>query len=140
MRGAKIFVLQVKDIIRTGIFVLIGLLLIILLVMALLPKKEASAQAVYAPGTYTAQIILHNKPVNIEVTVSEHDIMGIALTGMEESQELFYPLFKPTMSHLSKEVVKQQTTNIPTTADSAVTSNILLRAIRAALAQAMAVN
>ena len=139
MRGAKIFVLQLKDLIRTGLFILAGLLLIFLLVWAMLPKKEAATAAVYAPGTYTAQIILHSKPVNVEVTVSEHAIMGISLTGMEEAQDLFYPLFKPTMTRLSKEIVQQQSTNIPTTADSAITSNILLQAIRAALAQAIAI-
>jgi len=136
MGGAKIFVLQLKDLIRTGLFVVAGLLLILVLVWAMLPKK-ADAAALYEPGTYVAQIILHNKPVNVEVTVSELAIMDIALTGMEEAQEVFYPLFKPTMARLSKEVLQTQTTDVSTGTDSAMTGGILLKAIRAALAQAM---
>jgi len=137
MSGARIFVLQLKDLIRTGIFVLVGLLLIVFLVWVMLPKKAASASEVYNPGTYTAQIVLHSKPVNVEVTVSTQEITGVTLTGMEEAQEVFYPLFKPTMSFLSQEVVRAQTTDITIDTESAMTGEILLKAIRAALAQAI---
>jgi len=137
MGGAKIFVLRLKDLIRTGIFVVLGLLLICFLVWMILPKKIVDAATTYNPGTYSAQIILHNKPVNIEVSVSDEEIKGIALTGMEESQEVFYPLFKPTMNQLSQEIVRAQTTDIAIETESAITSEILLKAIRAALAQAM---
>jgi len=136
MGGVKVFVLRLKDVIRTGLFVLAGLLLICILVWALLPKKPAAA-TLYEPGVYSAQIVLHSKPVNVEVTVSTNEITDITLTGMAETQAVFYPLFRPTMEHIAKEVLASQTTDIASPVDSAFTSGILLRAIRAALAQAM---
>ena len=137
MSGARIFVLRLKDVIRTGIFVLIGLLLIVFLVWVMLPKKTTERASVYMPGTYAAQIVLHSKPVSIEVTVSDEEITEVALIGMEAEQEMFYPLFKPTMSYLSEEVVRAQSTDITMDAESAMTGEILLKAIRAALAQAI---
>ena len=136
MGGVKVFVLRLKDVIRTGLFVLAGLVLIMVLVWALLPKKQTAA-ALYTPGVYVAQIVLHSKPVNVEVTVSEDAITKLELTGMAASQASFYPLFAPTMDRLAREVLAAQDTNIESPVDSAVTSEILLRAIRAALAQAM---
>jgi len=137
MGGVKVFVLRLKDVIRTGLFVLAGLVLILILVWALLPKKAAPTATLYEPGVYAAQIILHNKPISVEVTVSEDEITNIVLTGMAETQAVFYPLFQPTMDRLAREILTSQTTEIEAPADSAMTSDILLRAIRTALAQAM---
>jgi len=136
MRGTKIFVLQLKDLIRTGIFILVGLLVITLLIWVLLPKKPAASAALYIPGTYSAQIILHNKPVTVEVTVSDSAIIDVALMGMVQTQDVFYPLFRPTMNQLSLEIIEKQSVDITADADAAFTSDILLTAIRTALEQA----
>ncbi len=137
MGGTKIMVFQLKELIKTGIFVLIGLILIIALIVFILPKNtNDSAFNGYAPGSYAAQIILHSKPVEVVVTVSDKEITNIELLNMKSDQEAFYPLFKPTLKELSKQVIKYQTTKITTSTETAVTSKILLNAIDAALKQA----
>jgi len=119
-----------------GIFILAGLAVLIALIFLLQPKKE-KGEAMYNPGTYTAQIVLHNKPVLVEVTVTADEITAVGLTDLEESQEVFYPLFRPTMDELSKEVVLYQTANIPVGDEAPVTGKILLEAINNALLQAV---
>lgn len=136
MGGTRIVVLQLKQIIRMGIFVLVGLGLIIAFIWFLTPRDKSGSSALYIPGTYAAQIILHNKPVSVEVTVNETEITNVELKDMLEVQEVFYPLFKPTMESLSKEILQKQSTNVSTSADTAVTSQILLDAVNVALEQA----
>jgi len=140
MVKSRFVVLQMKDIVRTGIFVAIGLVLLIALIWAIMPRGAASEMGArnFVPGTYTSYIIIHNRPIGVNVTVDEDKIIDITLSDMAESQEVFYPLIRPTMALLSQEVIDRQTTNIEAPADAAITGRILLDAINNALMQAAA--
>jgi len=141
MGGTRIVVWKMKDLIKIGIIAVVGLAAIIALVIALTPSGGGSAgatgRAVFVPGTYSAQIILHNEPVNINVTVSEREITAIEMTDMLPSQQIMYPLFKPTMETLSREIIRRQTTNVTVDSSAVVTSSILLNAVNVALEQAV---
>ena len=127
-----------KDIVRTGIFIIIGIVLLIVLIWAIMPRSGGGDAGVYnfIPGTYTSYIIIHNQPISVSVTVDENAIIDISLSDMAESQEVFYPLFRPTMATLSQQVIDKQSTNIDTPIEAAITSRILLDAIDNALMQA----
>jgi len=140
MVKSRFIVLQMKDIVRTGIFVLIGIILLIVLIWAIMPRGERTtdigAMGAFVPGTYTSYIILHNQPISVSVTVGEDEIIDIVLSEMAETQEVFYPLIRPTMTALSQQVITLQSTNIEAPIETAVTSRILLDAINNALIQA----
>lgn len=136
MGGTKIIVIQLKEIIKTAIFALIGLLLIIALVYFFLPKDKNSDEALYIPGTYKAQVILHNSPVDVNVTVSANSIDQVWLSTLEEVQEVFYPLVQPTMEVLASEIVRTQSLDISMNNENSVTCKILLDAVKLAVQQA----
>lgn len=142
MSGTKIFVLQLKDLIKSAVFAAIGLLLIILLIYLFVPRSKAQTDpetaSGYIPGTYTSEIVLHNNPVSVEVTVTESEIVSVDLKNMAETQEVFYPLFSPTMENLSKEIVRYQSIDITPSAEYPVTEQILLNAVNVALDKAKA--
>jgi len=127
-----------KDIIRTGIFVVIGIALLIVLILAIMPRgaRDDAAFGSFIPGTYTSYIIIHNQPIVVSVTVDEDAIIDITLSEMAETQEVFYPLIRPTMATLSRQVIETQSTNIEAPIEAAITSRILLDAINNALMQA----
>ncbi|MCL2360616.1 MAG: hypothetical protein FWC73_02245 [Defluviitaleaceae bacterium] len=141
MGGTRIFVLKLKDLIRIGIFVLLGLALIILLLVLLVPRGRgagAEPEAEYPsgrfiPGTYVSTIVLNDGPVQVRVTVSENEILMIYLTGMDDVQRTFYPLFEPTMRDLAEEVLRHQSAYIEPQTDYPVTTGILQDAVIAAL-------
>jgi len=146
MGGTKIFVLQLKDLIRIGLFTLLGLALIILLLVLLVPRGRSQApedEAAYpapaqrfVPGTYVSRIILNGEPVQVRVTVSQNDILVLYLAGMDETQRTFYPLFEPRMRDLAEEVLRHQTVAFSPRTDYPVTTGILRRAVADALGQA----
>ncbi|MCL2528142.1 MAG: hypothetical protein FWE42_06945 [Defluviitaleaceae bacterium] len=147
MGGTRIFVLQMKDLIRIGIFALLGLALIILLLVLLVPRgrgavpeEEAmyTASGRFVPGTYVSTIVLNEEPVQVRVTVSEDEILVIYLAGMDETQRTFYPLFEPRMSDLAEEVLRYQSVDITPRTDYPVTTGILHEAVIAALHMAYA--
>jgi len=144
MGGTKIFVLQMKDLIRIGIFALLGLALVILLLVLLVPRgrgavpedEQAYAAGRFVPGTYASTIILNNEPVQVRVTVSEEDILMVYLAGMDEIQRTFYPLFEPRMYDLAQEVLRYQSAYIYPQTDYPVTTGILHEAVIEALRMA----
>lgn len=127
--SAKIVVVHMKDIIKRGIFIVIGIAIVIAILLFITSK---SSETEYIPGTYSAEIILHNSPVVIEVTVDDSRILDIAMLNMGETQEVFYPLFEPAFETLRDEILEKQTTEVDT-GDAAVTSSILIDAVNKAL-------
>ena len=142
MVKSRFVVLQMKDIIRTGIFAIIGIALLIVLLWAIMPRGAATVEdtfGTFVPGTYTSYIVIHNRPITVSVTVDEEAIIDIVLGEMADSQAVFYPLIQPTMADLSQQVIYTQSTEIEAPIETAVTSRILLDAINSALLQAVAV-
>jgi len=143
MFGTKFFVLQMKDLIKIGAIVLLGILLIILAVAFLAPGRRDRTQEmpgaydIFVPGTYTSTIVLNNKPVEVRVTVSETEILYVYMSDMAEIQRVFYPLFEPRMYDLAGEILMNQSAYIAPSTDYPVTTGILHEAVKAALNMAM---
>ncbi len=135
MGNTKIIVLQMKQIIKSGILILIGLVLIGVLIYVFSPHGD-STSSLYIPGCYSSEIILHNNPIEVMVEVDESKILAIKIKDINKAQEVFYPLFKPTMEMLSREIIQYQSLNIPTINDYSVTGKILLSAVNNALQKA----
>ena len=142
MGGTKIFVLQMKDLLRIGAIVLLGLALVIFALIFLVGRggrshtPEPGAYDIFIPGTYASTIILNNKPIEVRVTVSETEILEIYMTDMADIQRVFYPLFEPRLQDLAVEVLRYQSAYISPRTDYPVTTNILHRAVKYALQRA----
>ena len=116
--------------------VLIGVIVGAGIIFAVINLFGWESKATYAPGTYTAEIILQGNPINVEVTVSKNQIENVALSNLNQSQEVFYPSFSSCIAEVSKEVVANQSTDFPRSSAYPVSEDIILQAVDKALAQA----
>ena len=116
--------------------VLIGVIVGAGIIFAVINLFGGESKATYAPGTYTAEIILQGNPINVEVTVSKNQIENVALSNLNQSQEVFYPAFSSCIAEVSKEVVANQSTDFPRSSAYPVSEDIILQAVDKALAQA----
>lgn len=157
----KIVVLRMKELIYTGIFVLLGILLILLLVTMFAPgKKDAgktgaekntetetgtenmhtggTAQAVqYRPGVYTSSIMLGGNAIDLEVTVEKDYIASIRLVNLSETIATMYPLMEPALENLTSQIYSSQSLkNITYPEENQYTSLVILDAIENAVAKA----
>jgi len=142
MGGTRFLVLQMKDLIKIGAIVLVGIVLVIFALVFLLGRggsttHDTGPEGIFNPGVYSSTIILNNKPLEVRVTVNEHEITEIYMTDMAEIQRIFFPLFEPRMTDLAAEVLHHQTAYIHPATDYPVTTDILQRAVKAALQQAV---
>ena len=116
--------------------VLIGVIVGAGIIFAVINLFGGESKSTYAPGTYTAEIILQGNPINVEVTVSKNQIENVALSNLNQSQEVFYPSFSSCIAEVSKEVVANQSTDFPRSSAYPVSEDIILQAVDKALAQA----
>jgi uncharacterized protein with FMN-binding domain len=137
MSGTKIVVVQLKELIKNTILVILGLALVIMLIYFFMPTGNKSVTALYNPGTYKTQITLDESTLSVDVTVSENEIISINLDELNEIQTVFYPLLKPTMASLTENIIKNQSlSNVTIETDQTETSKLLLYTIELALEKA----
>ncbi len=139
----KIVVLHLKELIYTGIFVLLGILFIILLIIMFVPKDKKGADAIeapadtYTPGIYTTALLLNDNTVDVEVTVDRHNINGIRIVNLDEAVTTMFPLLEPSFDELANQIIANQSLdNITYADDNKYTSMVLLNAIKASLTKA----
>lgn len=139
----KIIVLHLKELIYTGILLVLGVGLLFLLLQISLPKKAVpkpdydAETSLYLPGKYTSTVQLGNDHADVEVVVDSSDILSIRLVNLSQTVTAMYPLVEPCMDTLAKQICEKQSLEGITYPDeNRYTSQLLLQAIDAALQKA----
>ncbi len=151
----KIVVLHRKELIYTGIFVLMGILLVILVVAMFFSKDKGeqstpetaptesteAPQISYIPGVYTTSMVFSDHTVDVEVTVDQDSINSIRLVNLDESVTTMYPLIEPVFEALTQQIYETQSLE-QVTYESAnkYTAMVLLDAIQNSLNKALSTN
>ena len=147
----KIVVLHLKELIYTGIFVVLGILFIILLFIMFRSDKDAPKDTpnspetetqdgnqtpTYQPGAYRSALYLDDETVEINVTVDETQIISLTLLPLSDKVSTLYPLLEPSFNALSEQICeKQSLQNITYADEAAYTSELLLEVIGDTLAK-----
>ncbi len=142
----KIVVLRLKEVIYTGVFVILGIVVVALLVAAFLPKDSEDVaptnasladNAPYMPGTYSASLILNDMAANIEIIVDENYISSVRFVELNEVLKTKYPLLEPALNDIADQLIETQSLeNIVYSDDMRYTATLLISAIESALEEA----
>lgn len=141
----KIIVLHLKELLYTGIFLVLGVLFVVLLVIMFLPEHGSSDESsqsehAYVPGIYTTSIQLGGSTVDVEVVVDEDHINALRLQTLDEAVTTMYPLIQPSFDELAEQIQSSQSLEgITYSDDNRYTSLLLLDAISKSLEKAAAV-
>ena len=125
----KIVVLHMKELLYTGLFAVLGILLVVLLFVLFLPgdsgdtppsgtqtpvpessmqSTSAETASLYIPGVYNTELILNDQTVNVEVIVDSKTIASLQLVNLSEAIETMYPLLQPTFESLTEQILEKQ--------------------------------
>lgn len=140
MSKTKIVVIQRKELIYTGIFVGLGILLILLLVFMFgsgETKETVSTTASYKPGVYTTELSLNDTLLNIEVVVDENHVNSVSFTNIDDSVAAMYPLLEPTLSEIESQLCNNvDISQISVGENNKYTQTLLLDTIKETLEKA----
>ncbi len=139
----KIIVLHMKELVYTGIFVLLGILFIVLLVLMFFSDRPADSgkttaeTMAYIPGIYTSTLQLGDHNVELEIVLDENNINSIRLMQLDEAVTTMYPLIEPSLDSISQQICDSQSHDRNTfSADTRYTGSVLLEAITATIEKA----
>lgn len=136
-KSTKIVVLRGRELMYTGIFVVLGIILILLLILMFFPKsttKETTAK--YNPGIYTSTLTLGDSTLNVEVTVDENHIKRVNLINIDETITTMYPLLSPTLEEINKKLSTTDNLDDLETSKNQYTNILLIQSIKNAVKKA----
>lgn len=132
----KIVVFHLKELVYTGIFIVLGILFLILLIMMFAPGKKVSSKdseetmALYVPGVYSTSVTLGDMAVDVEVVVDENSIHSMRLVNLDDAVATMYPLIEPAFDNLSEQIISAQSLDsITYDQDTKYTTQVLMEAI-----------
>lgn len=144
--NTKIIVLKSKELIYTGVFILLGILLIVLLFNMFSSSNSDSdtssdsqeettdAMASYTPGVYNSNFSIGGSNLELSVTVDEENISNISITNLDESVTAMYPLLTPTLDEINEQIrLNPNLDDITYSGETKYTNIIILDAISKAL-------
>ena len=116
----RIVVLHMKKLVFAGIVTGLGILLVIFLGILLGSSHKQSAdneavETMYVPGVYTSSVMIDGNPFDVQVSVDEDHINEITMVHLDETVETMYPLVRPTLDELAKQIISCRIFNIPKT-------------------------
>jgi uncharacterized protein with FMN-binding domain len=135
----KIVVIKAKEIIYTGIFLVLGIIMIILLINMFGKNKESESETVgkYVPGVYSSTITLGENTLNVAVTVDAETVSGVTIENLDETVTTMYPLLEPALNEINNQIsVVDSVDDITYSQENQYTYIILNQAIKNALEQA----
>jgi len=135
----KIIVLQLKEIIYTLVFIVLGIILLVMLIYIFMPKNKdtESSGNIYNAGSYTSAIDVGNATLEIKVTVDSKRIKDISINNLSDDVTTLYPLMTTSLDDISRQIIELQSTeNISCNEENLYTCTVLLTGINAALDKA----
>ena len=85
----KIIVLRKKELLLFSIIAVLSFLLLAFFIYFLRNQKEISTElpstSTYAPGVYTASVVLNDTAMNVSVSLDQNNINSISLVHLDEN-------------------------------------------------------
>lgn len=135
----KIFVLHMKEIIYTVVFLVLAIVILCLMYFMFAAKSaETSGSDVnFIPGAYHQKIPLENAELDIEVSVDSEAIRSIRIANLDESISSRYPMLQSSFESLSDQIIQTQSLeNLKLSQETPYTSQMLINGIKEAIKKA----
>ena len=120
----------------------LGILIIVMLILLFGhssndDSNQESVDTMYIPGIYTSSVTIDGTPFDVQVAVDENHINSISLMNLDESVETMYPLIRPTLDELAKQIIDSQSiSDITYSKNNQYTCRMLVDAVSEALKKA----
>lgn len=154
MKGGKFVVIKLTELIKTIVFAVLGVIVIIGFIWFFLSLGDKNDNGIgigsssngssyvmgniqnYNDGAYYTKVDLGEENAMVKVEVSEGMISGISLENFSDSAMVFYPLLEPAVEEVAREVIKNQSFNISVSDKNAYSAQAILQGVVIALEQA----
>ncbi len=134
MATSRFIVLSLKDIIKTTLFVVMGIMLLVFMIYILTPE-ESNSSSIYKSGMYTNTVSVGAIELPITVVLTNNSISDIYL---DESiiDTTTYPLIIPTFNDIRDDFLDNGVMDNPVDVMTYETSTLIADSINTSILQA----
>ena len=136
MGSTKFVVVKAKEVVKTAVFAVLGVIIIVGLITFFLNMGKDEDTGLYRDGTYYGEMNVGEKTAEIAVTVKNGEIADVSMEEAGETVAAFYPLLETAAEEVGRKVVATQSLTIEVDPENAHSAQLVLNAIAEGLEQA----
>lgn len=136
MGSTKFVVVKAKELVKTAVFAVLGVIIIIGLITFFLNMGKDEDTGLYRDGTYYGEMNVGQETAEFAVTVEDGEISAISMEDPGEAVAAFYPLLETAAEEVGREVVATQSLTIEVDPENAHSAQLVLNAIAEGLEKA----
>lgn len=136
MGGTKFVVVKAKELVKTAVFAILGIIIIVGLITFFLRMGDDENTGMYRDGTYYGEMEMAGEKTEIAVEIENGWIADISMEEPAEAVTVFYPLLSDTAETVGQAVVENQCLTVEVSPESAHSAQMVLDAIASCLEKA----
>ena len=136
MGSTKFVVVKAKELIRTAVFAVLGVIIIVGLITFFLHMGDNESTGLYRDGTYYGEMETGGEMTEIAVEIENGEIADVSMGDPTETVAVFYPLLEETAELVRQAVVESQDLTVEVAPENTHSAQLVLDAVAECLEKA----
>lgn len=136
MGSTKFVVVKAKELIKTAVFAVLGVIILVGLITFFLHMGDEENTGMYRDGTYYGEMELGGEITEIAVEIKNGEIADVSMEEPAEAVAVFYPLLETAAEEVGQAVVDTQSLTVEVEPENAHSAQLILDTIAECLQQA----
>lgn len=136
MGSTKFVVVKARELVKTAVFAILGVIIIVGLITFFLHMGDDENTGMYRDGTYYGEMKTGGGITEIAVKVKDGQIAEISMDEPAEAVAVFYPLLETAVEEVGREVVATQSLTVEVSPENAYSAQLILDAVAECLQKA----
>ncbi len=134
MGSTKFMVVKAKELIKTAVFAVLGVIILVGLIAFFL--NMGKDDGAYRDGTYYGEMQLGEETAEVAVTIAEGRIADVSMEETTEAVAVFYPLLAEVAETVGQAVIENQSAEIAVESENPHSAQAVLDAVAQCLEKA----
>ena len=136
MGSTKFVVVKAKELAKTAVFAILGVIIIVGLITFFLHMGDDENTGMYRDGTYYGEMETGGETTVIAVEIENGEIVAVSAEETSEAVAVFYPLLTSVVEEVGGKVISSQSLTVEVSPENAYSAQIVLDAVAECLEKA----
>ena len=136
MGSTKFVVVKARELIKTAVFAVLGVIIIVGLITFFLHMGDDEKTGMYRDGTYYGEMETGGEVTEIAVEIKNGEIADVSMEEPVEAVAVFYPLLETAAEEVGQAVVESQSLTVEVAPENAHSAQLVLDAVAECLKKA----
>ena len=136
MGGTKFVVVKARELIKTAVFAVLGVIIIVGLITFFLHMGDDENTGMYRDGTYYGEMETGGEITEIAVVIEDGEIADVSVEETTEAMAVFYPLLETAVEEVGQAIVESQSLTVEVDPENAYSAQLVLDAVAECLEKA----